>query len=406
MIPDTINIVGLGYIGLPTAAVLSQRGYRVFGCDNNPNVVRTINRGEIHIVEPGLGEVVRDSVSAGLLTAQEDPRQADVHFMCVPTPFLAGDGVPQPDLSYVFSAASAIAPVLQPGNAVILESTCPVGTLDSVYRFLEGLGAPVGECWFAYCPERVLPGNMMAELTENDRVIGGYDEEAAKEIAEFYETFVSGEIHQTDAPTAEMCKLAENSFRDVNIAFANELSMLASSNGVDVDRLIEIANRHPRVDILSPGPGVGGHCIAVDPWFLVAANPSVARLVNCAREVNLGKTVWVIDQIVCTANDFTAEYERPPVITCLGLAFKPDIDDLRSSPALEIVSELRRRDFSLRIVEPNISTDVDYELASLSDGLNEADIIVILVAHKEFKKEDIKNNSSGKLVMDFCGVMS
>ncbi|MDB2315829.1 UDP-N-acetyl-D-mannosamine dehydrogenase [Luminiphilus sp.] len=406
MIPEKINIVGLGYIGLPTAAVLASNGYRVFGCDTNTHVVDTVNRGEIHIVEPGLEEAVKSSVKAGLLTAHNEPQAADVHFICVPTPFLSRGGIPQPDISYVLDAASKIAPLLKPGNAVILESTCPIGTLEEIYQHIEGLGAPVTECWFAYCPERVLPGRIMIELTENDRIVGGHDQDAASEIAEFYKTFVSGEVHQTDGATAEMCKLAENSFRDVNIAFANELSMIAATNDVDISELIKVANLHPRVNILSPGPGVGGHCIAVDPWFLVAADPSRARLIQRAREVNLAKTDWVIDQICSSVATFRAERMRSPVVTCLGLTFKPDIDDVRTSPALQIVSELKGRGITLRLVEPNLDEFSDHRLSSLADGLNEGDLIVILVAHTEFKENDVIRQIRDKAAMDFCGVLS
>ena len=406
MIPEKINIVGLGYIGLPTAAVLASNGYRVFGCDTNAHVVSTVNRGEIHIVEPGLEEAVKSSVRAGLLTAHDESQEADVHFICVPTPFLSQSGIPQPDISYVLEAASKIAPLLKPGNTVILESTCPIGTLEEVYRHIEGLGAPVNECWFAYCPERVLPGRIMIELTENDRIIGGYDQEAATEVAEFYKTFVSGEVHQTDGPTAEMCKLAENSFRDVNIAFANELSMIAEANDVDISELIKVANLHPRVNILSPGPGVGGHCIAVDPWFLVAADPPNARLIHRAREVNLAKTEWVIDKICASVATFRAERNRPPVVTCLGLTFKADIDDVRTSPALQIVSELKARGIALRLVEPNLDEFGDHGLSSLEEGLDEGDLIVILVAHKEFKTHDAAIQIRGKATMDFCGALS
>ena len=290
MINKTVCVVGLGYIGLPTAALLAGNGYDVVGVDLNRCVVETINRGQVHIIEPDLDAFVRSAVSAGKLKAFTEPQAADIFIICVPTPFHEGEGIPQPNIAHVFAATSSIATFVKPGNLVILESTSPVGTTEKVAEVLEGAGVDATKISIAYCPERVLPGKIMTELVENDRVVGGLTPEATKLVADFYRTFVRGEVLETESRTAEMCKLTENSFRDVNIAFANELSMICVKEGINVWNLIQLANRHPRVNILQPGAGVGGHCIAVDPWFIVARDPENARLIRSAREVNNFKT--------------------------------------------------------------------------------------------------------------------
>jgi len=404
MSTKTVCVVGLGYIGLPTAALLASRGHTVFGMDVNAGVVETINRGEIHIVEPDLDGFVRSAVSSGRLTAFTDPQPADVYILCVPTPFHEGNGIPQPNIDYVLSAAGSIAQLVKPGDLVILESTSPVGTTRKVEQVLKTAGVAVDGLHIAYCPERVLPGKIMTELVENDRVVGGLTDAATDAVTEFYRTFVRGEVLKTNAQTAEMCKLTENSFRDVNIAFANELSLICAREEIDVWDLIVLANHHPRVNILQPGVGVGGHCIAVDPWFIVARNPEEARLIRCAREVNNHKAEWSIDRIRIAAGDASARLNRKPKIACLGLAFKPDIDDLRESPAVHIVESLHAQGYDIVAVEPNIETHNTFTLATLDDALATADVIVFLVKHREFLAIPATSARGDDVVfLDLCG---
>ena len=386
----TVCMIGLGYIGLPTAAVAASRGLRVLGVDKNPEVVATVNEGRIHIVEPDLDGLVRKVVADGALTAHVTPQPADVFVIAVPTPLAEGR---RPMLDHVFGAVTALAPVLRPGNTVILESTSPVGTTRKVLTMLAGLRpdlgmpgiAPNPDIALAYCPERVLPGRIITELVENDRCVGGITPGCAERAAAFYETFVRGAVLRTDAATAELVKLTENAFRDVNIAFANEMSMVAEHAGVDVWELIRLANRHPRVNILQPGPGVGGQCIAVDPWFIVDAAPEQARLIRVAREVNDHKAVHVRARVVAAA----AAMPGAP-ITCFGLAFKANVDDLRESPALEIATQLAQ-DFPGRVavVEPHIvcaPEGLAAPLLGLDAALERPGIFVLLVDHAAFRR--------------------
>lgn len=397
-----VCVIGLGYIGLPTAALLANKGYAVHGVDISQEVVDIINQGKIHIVEPDLDVFVQSAVSSGRFRASISPAPADVFMICVPTPFFHDDSeIPQPDLTYVLTAARSIAPYTQPGNLIILESTSPVGTTEMVRDTLAECGVDVGSLSFSYCPERVLPGKIMVELIENDRVVGGLTAEATEATAAFYRTFVSGEVLQTGSRTAEMCKLVENSFRDVNIAFANELSMLCDKLDIEVRELIRLANHHPRVNILQPGCGVGGHCIAVDPWFIVAKDPERAKLIRAAREVNNYKNEWVSEKIKNAALKFQLEHGRAARIGCFGLAFKPDIDDLRESPALAIAQSLKETGFDVFAVEPNIEGHDQISLLTFSEGGAEADIIVWLVKHSQFAAGP---NISGKIILDFCGV--
>lgn len=396
MIKD-VCIVGLGYIGLPTAALLANKGYKVHGVDVVKATVDTINQGKIHIVEPELDVFVKGAVNSGNLKADLKPKFADVFIIAVPTPFHEGF---VPNLDYVTSATKSIAPYIKDENIVILESTSPVGTTEMVEQILRENGVDTTKIYVAHCPERVLPGKIMKELVQNDRIVGGLTKEASLKIAEFYRTFVEGEILQTDARTAEMAKLTENSFRDVNIAFANELSILCDKFGINVWELIRLANRHPRVNILSPGCGVGGHCIAVDPWFIVYAGGDDARLIKTAREVNNYKTEWVIEKIKNAALKFELENGKKPKIACLGLAFKPDIDDLRESPALTIVRTLKEQNFDILAVEPNIKSHNEFEIFDHKEALEIADLVVFLVGHKEFKDLNIKTE------LDFCGVLN
>jgi UDP-N-acetyl-D-mannosaminuronic acid dehydrogenase len=412
---ETISVVGLGYIGLPTAAVFASRKIKVIGVDVNQATVDTINRGEIHIVEPDLDMVVHAAVTEGYLWATVTPEPADAFLIAVPTP-LRGDH--EPDLSYIESAAKAIALVLKAGDLVILESTSPVGTTEQVSIWLS-LARPdltfpqaAGEnsdIRIAHCPERVLPGCVLRELVQNDRVIGGMTDKCSTAAVTLYKTFVEGDCIVTNARTAEMAKLTENSFRDVNIAFANELSIICDKQGINVWELISLANRHPRVDILQPGPGVGGHCIAVDPWFVVSQSPKEARLIRSAREVNESKPEFVIEKVLQQALEFNA-----PVVACLGLAFKPDIDDLRQSPSLAIVERLAEKsELQIMVVEPNIvqlpeslRARNNVQLADLSQAVAASNVIVGLVKHKQFIDAIDEDAISQHKIVDLAKIIS
>ncbi len=389
--------MGLGYIGLPTAALLANKGYDIHGVDVVQSTVDTINRGEIHIVEPELHIFVRSAVNSGKLKADTKPAQADIFIIAVPTPF--HDGY-VPNIDYVVSATESIASYVKKGDIVILESTSPVGTTDKVEEVLKENGVDTSKLYIAHCPERVLPGQIMKELVENDRIVGGTTSEATKKTVEFYKTFVRGEVLSTDAKTAEMAKLTENSFRDTNIAFANELSILCDKFGIDVWELIRLANRHPRVNILQPGAGVGGHCIAVDPWFIVHAGGKDAKMIRTAREVNTYKTEWAIEKIKNAALKFENENKRKAKVACMGLAFKPNIDDLRESPALYITRRLIADGQDVLAVEPNIEKFDEFKITDYQEALQEADIVTFLVAHKEFDGLNIKTD------LDFCGILS
>ncbi|QBC34080.1 UDP-N-acetyl-D-mannosamine dehydrogenase [Pandoraea sp. XY-2] len=402
----TVCVVGLGYIGLPTAALLASNGYEVVGVDINAHAVETINRGEIHIVEPDLDTYVRAAVTAGRLKAFTSPQPADVYMICVPTPFREGEGIPQPNIDYVLSATRSIAPLLKAGDVVILESTSPVGTTQAMADTLREAGVDVSGIHMAYCPERVLPGKIMTELVENDRVVGGLEPQATKVVGDFYRAFVRGAVLDTDAKTAEMCKLTENSFRDVNIAFANELSLVCAKERINVWQLIALANRHPRVNILQPGVGVGGHCIAVDPWFIVARNPEETRIIRSAREVNNFKTIWAIDQIKIAVADASARLGSKPKIALLGLAFKPDIDDLRESPAVHVATALQAQNYDVVAVEPNIESHDQFALKSLEDALDQADVFAVLVKHRQFMTKDVNASLAKAGALDFCGIFA
>jgi UDP-N-acetyl-D-mannosaminuronic acid dehydrogenase len=399
---STCCIIGLGYIGLPTAAVLARAGHRVIGVDVNAQVIVTVNQGQIHIAEPDLDQAVAAAVASGALIAQLIPVPADVFVIAVPTPFRSGtDGIPQPNIDYVLAAARAIAPVLRPGNLVLLESTSPVGTTEQVAQVMSELsGLNIEQIHIAYCPERVLPGRILQELISNDRVIGGLTPAAAEAGKAFYASFCQGELLTTDARTAELVKLTENSYRDVNIAFANELSLVCDRLGIHVSELIRLTNHHPRVNVLQPGCGVGGHCIAVDPWFIAAAAPDCTPLIQTARRVNDGKSRWVIEQVQARAAELEAQLGRPARIGCMGLAFKPDIDDLRQSPALAITTELLAAGLDVRACEPNLHEHATINLHALEQVLAQADLLVFLVAHTPFKHLQL----SGKAVLDLCGV--
>jgi len=410
-----VSVIGLGYIGLPTAAVLASKNVEVVGVDVDQEAVNVINQGKIHIVEPGLDILVDKAVKQGYLRATTEPEKADVFMIAVPTPF---KGDHEPDLSYIQSAVEAIAPVLEKGNLIVLESTSPVGATEKMTDWLKakrpdllfprfGGNEVQYDISIAHCPERVLPGRVVRELVENDRIIGGITDPCARKAQNLYKTFVKADCLITDCRTAELSKLVENSFRDVNIAFANELSLICDKLNIDVWKLIKLANRHPRVDILQPGPGVGGHCIAVDPWFIVNSSPDESKLIQTARLVNDSKPDFVIDKI----NHAITSSEKDVTelsIACLGLSFKPNIDDLRESPALDIAKRVGLMNFSkILLVEPNIDSLPDNlfgELVSVSEALERADIVVLLVDHKPFKAID-KHSLLGKLVIDTRGVL-
>ena len=409
---NVVAMVGLGYIGLPTAALMASRGIQVIGIDIDQRAVDIINSGSIHIVEPDLEAVVHEVVRTGRLRATTVPERADAYLIAVPTPF---HGDHEPDMRYVKAAAMSIAPVLEAGNLVILESTSPVGSAEQLSIWLQEarpdltfphVAGGQAQVNIAYCPERVLPGKVLHELVENDRVIGGLSEVCGGRAKALYRRFVQGECLITNARTAEMCKLTENSFRDVNIAFANELSIICDKLGIDVWDLIRLANRHPRVNILQPGPGVGGHCIAVDPWFIIDSAPKESRLIRVAREVNDSKPEFIVNKILEAATPFSS-----PTVACLGLSFKPDIDDLRESPSVDIVHDLIKRKVGrILVVEPHIDQLPSHlghgaELVTLDAALRSADVVVLLVDHRVFREHDWRTIPKNCLV-DSRGVAS
>lgn len=395
-----ILFMGLGYIGLPTAAVAASRGLVVTGVDINREVVDTINRGEIHIVEPGLHEVVHKAVSDGKLKATTTPVESDVYLIVVPTPF---KGNHTPDISYVEAATRSVLPLLKEGDLFIIESTSPVGTTDKMAHLIfEKRPELRDKIHIAYCPERVLPGNVLYELVHNDRVIGGIDPESTEKAAGFYSQFVEGKLHRTNAKTAEMCKLTENSSRDVQIAFANELSLICDKAGINVWELISLANRHPRVNILQPGSGVGGHCIAVDPYFITSDFPVESQLIAKSREINNYKAFWCAEKTRQAIKDFEVKNGRKARVALMGLAFKPNIDDLRESPAKYIASKVMESgDADYMIVEPNITEHPVFKLTDYREAYQKADVVALLVAHDPFKELPY---DAKKTILDFCGI--
>ncbi|TSE06282.1 UDP-N-acetyl-D-mannosamine dehydrogenase [Aquimarina algiphila] len=398
----SVVMIGLGYIGLPTAALIAKNNTYVHGVDINPKVVETINEGKIHIVEPDLDEAVANAVKEGYLKAATSPVVADTYLIVVPTPF---KGKNEPDISFVEAATRGVIPLLKDDDLYIIESTSPIGTTEKMMNLIyEERPNLKGKLNIAYCPERVLPGNVMYELVHNDRVIGGVDEKSTTKALAFYRQFIQGDLHETNARTAEMCKLVENSSRDVQIAFANELSLICDKADINVWELIELANKHPRVNILQPGCGVGGHCIAVDPYFIVADYPMESQIIGKAREINNYKSFWCAEKVKTAKLEFEIEHGRKPSIALMGLAFKPNIDDLRESPAKYIAQKVLQNanNEEYFIVEPNISEHKVFKLTNYMEAAENADIIVYLVAHKEFKT--ITSDKS-KVVLDFCGII-
>lgn len=401
MIQPKVVTIGLGYIGLPTSALIANNNISVHGVDINQKVVDTINAGKIHIVEPSLDVAVSKAVQQGLLKADVKPVVADTYLIVVPTPFKAKN---EPDISFVQAATKSILPLLKEGDLYIIESTSPIGTTEKMLHYIYNERPELKDkIYIAYCPERVLPGNVMYELVHNDRVIGGVNEASTQKAIAFYSQFVKGELHPTNARTAEMCKLVENSSRDVQIAFANELSLICAKAHINVWDLIKLANKHPRVNILQPGCGVGGHCIAVDPYFIVADYPMESKIIASAREINNYKSFWCAEQVKTAKLEFQLKEGRKASVAIMGLAFKPNIDDLRESPAKYIAQRVMQdaQDEQYYIVEPNIMDHHVFKITNYIEAVEKADIIVFLVAHKQFNDLQINKN---KVVLDFCGV--
>lgn len=393
--------MGLGYIGLPTAIIAAKHGIEIIGVDINPQVVEMTNAGHLHIVEPGIEEMLQEVISMGMLKASTTPEVSDAYFIVVPTPF-KGNHVP--DTTYVESATRTVLPYLKEGDLFVIESTSPVGTTEQMASLIFTERPELkGKVFIAYCPERVLPGNVIYELVNNDRVIGGIDEASTRKAQDFYRHFVKGELHATNSKTAEMCKLTENSCRDSQIAFANELSIICDKAGINVWELIELANKHPRVNILQPGCGVGGHCIAVDPYFISSAFPAEARMISLARDVNNYKADWCAEKVQNAMLRFEIEKKRVPIVAMMGLAFKPDIDDLRESPAKYIVTKVMQSysNSSILVVEPNIKEHRVFKLTDYRQAYKQADIVVFLTGHTPFKQLPW---SDEKIILDFCGI--
>lgn len=394
--------MGLGYIGLPTAIIAAKEGgVDIIGVDINPSVVEQTNAGHLHIIEPGMEKMLQEVLKSGKLRASVKPEVSDAYFMVVPTPF---KGNHEPDVSYVEAATRAVIPLLKEGDLYVIESTSPVGTTEQMASIIFSERPELeGKIFIAYCPERVLPGNVIYELVHNDRVIGGLDEASTKKAQGFYSRFVKGTLHPTNARTAEMCKLTENSSRDVQIAFANELSLICDKAGINVWNLINLANKHPRVNILQPGCGVGGHCIAVDPYFITADFPAESKIIAAAREINNYKAFWCAEKVKNAMLEFELKNHRKPTVAMMGLAFKPDIDDLRESPAKQIVSKVMQscNNADILVVEPNVKSHNVFKLTDYAEAYDKADIVVFLTAHKPFKSLPW---SDDKVILDFCGI--
>lgn len=393
--------MGLGYIGLPTAIIAAKHGVNVLGVDINSGVVEMTNQGKLHIIEPGMEEYLQEVVNAGLLKASTTPEISDAYFMVVPTPF---KGNHEPDISYVEAATRSVLPYLKEGDLYVIESTSPVGTTEKMQSLIFSERPELKDkIYIAYCPERVLPGNVIYELVHNDRVIGGINPESTDKAIEFYSQFVQGTLHKTNCKTAEMCKLTENSSRDVQIAFANELSLICDKAGINVWELIELANKHPRVNILQPGAGVGGHCIAVDPYFITADFPYESQLISKAREINNYKSFWCAEKVHNAILKFELEHHRKPIVAMMGLAFKPNIDDLRESPAKCITTKVMQacNNADILVVEPNVKEHKVFKLTDYKEAYEKADIVVFLTAHDPFKELPYMED---KVVLDFCGI--
>ncbi|MBR5860221.1 MAG: UDP-N-acetyl-D-mannosamine dehydrogenase [Bacteroidaceae bacterium] len=393
--------MGLGYIGLPTAIIAAKHGVDVVGVDINPKVVEVTNQGKLHIIEPGMEEMLKEVIATGKFKAYTTPQESDAYFMVVPTPF---KGDHKPDVSYVEAATRAVLPLLKEGDLYVIESTSPIGTTEMMAEIIFAERPELKDkIHIAYCPERVLPGNVIYELVHNDRVIGGLTPVSTDKAIEFYSQFVKGELHKTNCRTAEMCKLTENSSRDVQIAFANELSLICDKADINVWELINLANKHPRVNILQPGCGVGGHCIAVDPYFITADYPAESKIIATAREINNYKSFWCAEKVKSTMLEFELKNGRKPRVAMMGLAFKPNIDDLRESPSKTIVGKVMGmcNNAEIMIVEPNVEEHGTFKLTNYKEAYKKADIVVMLTAHDQFKTLPYDDS---KIILDFCGI--
>lgn len=393
--------MGLGYIGLPTSIIAAKNGIQILGVDINPKVVEKTNAGELHIIEPGMEEILKEVVMSGMFRASTIPEVCDAYFMVVPTPF---KGNHEPDISYVEAATRSVIPYLKEGDLYVIESTSPVGTTELMASIIYAERPELeGQIYIAYCPERVLPGNVIYELIHNDRVIGGLNPESTEKAINFYSQFVRGVLHKTNARTAEMCKLTENSSRDVQIAFANELSMICDKANINVWELINLANKHPRVNILQPGCGVGGHCIAVDPYFITAEFPAESQLIGKAREINNYKSFWCAEKVKNAMLEYELKNHRKPIVAMMGLAFKPNIDDLRESPAKYVTTKVMQNcnNATIFVVEPNVKEHNVFKLTDYEEAYDKADIVVFMVAHDLFTSLPYRKD---KVILDFCGI--
>lgn len=393
--------MGLGYIGLPTSIIAAKNGIQILGVDINPKVVEKTNAGELHIIEPGMEEILKEVVMSGMFRASTIPEVCDAYFMVVPTPF---KGNHEPDISYVEAATRSVIPYLKEGDLYVIESTSPVGTTELMASIIYAERPELeGQIYIAYCPERVLPGNVIYELIHNDRVIGGLNPESTEKAINFYSQFVRGVLHKTNARTAEMCKLTENSSRDVQIAFANELSMICDKANINVWELINLANKHPRVNILQPGCGVGGHCIAVDPYFITAEFPAESQLIGKARGINNYKSFWCAEKVKNAMLEYELKNHRKPIVAMMGLAFKPNIDDLRESPAKYVTTKVMQNcnNATIFVVEPNVKEHNVFKLTDYEEAYDKADIVVFMVAHDLFTSLPYRKD---KVILDFCGI--
>lgn len=393
--------MGLGYIGLPTSIIAAKNGIQILGVDINPKVVEKTNAGELHIIEPGMEEILKEVVMSGMFRASTIPEVCDAYFMVVPTPF---KGNHEPDISYVEAATRSVIPYLKEGDLYVIESTSPVGTTELMASIIYAERPELeGQIYIEYCPERVLPGNVIYELIHNDRVIGGLNPESTEKAINFYSQFVRGVLHKTNARTAEMCKLTENSSRDVQIAFANELSMICDKANINVWELINLANKHPRVNILQPGCGVGGHCIAVDPYFITAEFPAESQLIGKAREINNYKSFWCAEKVKNAMLEYELKNHRKPIVAMMGLAFKPNIDDLRESPAKYVTTKVMQNcnNATIFVVEPNVKEHNVFKLTDYEEAYDKADIVVFMVAHDLFTSLPYRKD---KVILDFCGI--
>jgi UDP-N-acetyl-D-mannosaminuronic acid dehydrogenase len=403
MIKEKICVIGLGYIGLPTAALLASKGYLVNGVDTNLEIVKNINNGRVHIKEKGLNNLVVSTIKSQKFFATSKPSKSDVFIIAVPTPISKTNSIPTPNITFVLDAVKSILGVIKKENLLIIESTIPVGTTQEVANSLEENGIDLTNLHIAHCPERVLPGNILNELIKNDRIIGGITKKSSSVAEAFYKTFVKGNIYKTDAKTAELCKLTENSFRDVNIAFANELSMICDQEQINTLELIELTNKHPRVNVLQPGPGVGGHCIAVDPWFIISQHENLSNLMKTSREVNIKKTDWVTEKIKDASIEFQNKNNKEAIIACFGITFKANVGDTRESPSIQIIEALKIKGYKVLIIDPFVKSFENFITINYEEAYSKADIFVFLVKHTHFEIINKDKRLADKMVLDFCG---